>query len=64
MNTKKCTKCGETKPLSEFYETKFTPDKYTYKCKKCFTLYYIKNKEKIEKRHKKYREKNKEKRKK
>jgi len=36
---KKCTKCGETKPLSEFYERKKNKDGYHNQCKDCIKKY-------------------------
>jgi len=33
--TKKCVKCNETKPISEFYHTKKYKDKKSIWCKKC-----------------------------
>ena len=33
---KKCTKCGEVKPLTLFYKDKGNKDGYHYYCKKCF----------------------------
>lgn len=35
VSMKKCTKCGEQKPLSEFYKQKITIDGLAYKCKSC-----------------------------
>lgn len=35
MNRKRCTLCGETKPLSEFHLNKATPDGRAYRCKVC-----------------------------
>ena len=32
---KRCTKCGETKPLSEFHRDRAKPDGLAYWCKKC-----------------------------
>lgn len=34
METKKCPKCGNELPLTEFYHSKITGKPYTY-CKKC-----------------------------
>jgi hypothetical protein len=33
--TKKCSKCGRTKPLSEFYNNSTTADKRNSICKNC-----------------------------
>jgi 5-methylcytosine-specific restriction endonuclease McrA len=35
---KTCNKCGATKPLSEFYKSKFGHDKRLAKCKNCIRL--------------------------
>jgi 5-methylcytosine-specific restriction endonuclease McrA len=35
MTNKRCTKCGETKPLGEFYRNKKTDDGYTVWCRSC-----------------------------
>jgi len=35
MKTKKCSKCGEIKSVSEFYKSKSTKDGLGYRCKKC-----------------------------
>ena len=32
---KRCTKCGETKPFTEFYKHKNNIDGHTYHCKVC-----------------------------
>jgi len=36
---KACTKCGEDKPLSEFYKNKRARDGLQYRCKSCQNLY-------------------------
>lgn len=33
--TKRCSKCGETKPLDEFYVNRASPDGKTARCKRC-----------------------------
>lgn len=35
---KKCTKCGKSKPLSEFHRHKETPDGYQFWCKDCRSI--------------------------
>jgi hypothetical protein len=61
---KKCSKCGEVKPESEFTRNKNRPDGLTVWCKTCNKKardsYYLKNKDKIKKRVKAFREENKE----
>ena len=51
MNTKKCRRCGEVKPLSEYNKDKKNKDGHESKCKKCkleyMKEYHAKNKEKI-----------------
>ena len=37
--TKKCTKCGSEKPLTEFYKNKRSKDKTTSYCKACLDAY-------------------------
>lgn len=34
--TKRCTKCCEWKPLTDFYGDRSTPDKHTTRCKACY----------------------------
>lgn len=63
MQTKRCTKCGEVKSISEFYKNKIYKDGYFHYCKTCL---YKKNKkwvrrnpQRVKDAHKKYRENNK-----
>lgn len=39
MTSKKCTKCGEEKPLSEFYKRAGAKDGYRATCKVCRSIY-------------------------
>lgn len=39
MKTKRCTKCGETKPLSEFSKKTASPDGLRWWCKTCTAIY-------------------------
>lgn len=41
MLEKKCSKCKEIRPLSEFYKSKRTKSGYRYQCKKCFADYTL-----------------------
>jgi len=58
---KKCSKCGELKPFSEFHKKKNTKDGLQSQCKMCNKKYYENNKEKMKEYNKKYYENNKEK---
>ena len=53
MKTKKCSNCGEVKPLTEFYKNKGMKDGYQYECKKCnserYKEYYLQITEKFTK---------------
>jgi len=35
LKTKKCRRCGEIKPISEFSEHKKNKDKLQFQCKRC-----------------------------
>lgn len=63
METKRCTKCGEEKPLSEFHKRSRSKDGLQGKCKSCAHVakktWYQENKEHERPRMKEYREKNK-----
>lgn len=62
---KQCTKCGETKPKFEFGKQSSLKDGLACYCKICKAhqkhLYYLKNKEALAEKTKKYRQENKEK---
>jgi len=47
MQTKKCSKCGEVKAVSEFYKDKYSKDGVRSSCKECKKQYYKANNEKI-----------------
>jgi len=56
---KKCTKCGEQKPLSEFYKTKLKKDGFQSCCKICADIANKKTKEKDPQKYAEMRRKNK-----
>jgi len=58
---KKCTKCGETKELSEFYKNKNTASGVHYCCKCCNKKWREENKEDTKKNSKKHYQNNKKK---
>ena len=64
MDTKKCPKCGEIKPMDEFYKNKSKKDGHSVYCKKCITNdcheYYLQNKEECKERLNKWRSENRE----
>lgn len=43
MDKRRCSKCGETKPLSEFFKSKKSKDGYSGRCKICQCKYYKDN---------------------
>ena len=57
---KTCRKCGETKPLTEFYKKSSAKDGHANHCKSCVKKYQQENKEAINERYKQYYQKNKE----
>ena len=56
--TKRCSKCGETKPIDDFYIDRSRPDGRTHWCKDCINLrdarYRHDNKAKVAARQKEY----------
>jgi len=64
---KRCTKCGEVKPLKEFHKAKSHKDGFLYHCKRCVNeydrKYYATHTEKHRENQKKYRVTHKESRK-
>ena len=59
MDTKKCSKCDNVKPLAEFYKNKRSPGGYRSDCKACFKRHYQKNKVAKAEYDKRYYEENK-----
>lgn len=59
QTTQKCTKCGETKPLDDFYQSNRYLDGHTAQCKACKRLYYLKNIDTISANNARWREENK-----
>lgn len=63
MKLKKCNKCDELKPLTEFHKHKKSPDGVRYHCKKCGNLIVAEYQKKYSKKYlltlKKWRSKNK-----
>jgi hypothetical protein len=45
--TKQCTKCKETKELTEFYQNKSSKDGFITRCKACIRVYQKNNRDKI-----------------
>ena len=58
---KKCIKCKQKKPLSDFCKNKNTKDGLGCNCRLCISQYYFDNKTKLNENNKKYRQKNKDK---
>ena len=58
---KRCTKCGEIKEFTEFYQDKSKKDGLKTNCKACNKQYQQANREKILEQQKKYRKQNREK---
>lgn len=46
MEIKKCSRCGEEKPLEDFVKCAKAPDGRAAQCKKCHYEHYIKGKRK------------------
>lgn len=60
MEEKQCTKCGEIKPISEFYKKRKNVLKYTSQCKTCILHYRKQNmKEYLKKYNSEYHNKHK-----
>jgi len=57
---KQCTKCKETKPVSEYHKDKYRSDGLHHRCKHCVKQHYAENKEEILETKKQYYIKNKE----
>ena len=58
---KRCTKCGEIKPFSEFHRDARTKDGLMCQCKACRHKYHEQNREKTIEYNRKYHEQNREK---
>jgi hypothetical protein len=61
MGEKKCNKCDEVKPFSDFNKDKSRKDGYHSICRLCKQIYYEENKKKIKEKNRKYYQDNKEK---
>jgi hypothetical protein len=59
MEGKTCIKCGEWRNIEEYHKSPNTKDKRMSKCKSCrkqyAQIYYQKNKERMDQRHKQYK---------
>lgn len=58
--TKRCNKCGQVKPLSEFHRLASAPDGHQYTCKECKAEHAKENRPAARTSKQKYREKNRE----
>ena len=58
MKEKKCTKCGEVKPFSEYQKNKQAKNGLRSECKVCKNAYYKANKEVFTERNNRHRENN------
>ena len=56
-NKKMCSKCKESKELTEFGKNKNAKDYLQSRCKRCVKLYQVENKEKLYQNGKRFREK-------
>jgi len=63
QESKNCSKCGDMKPLDEFFNNESSPDGKYSQCRKCRKAVYKMNQEKILEEKKSYYERNKEKKK-
>jgi len=61
METKKCSKCKKELPITEFYKDKYRPDGHVSSCKMCHKKWAKENREVIKIRHQNYYLKNKQK---
>jgi len=61
MDTKQCTKCKETKSVSEFSRDRYSPSGLTSWCKACLSDYHQANKKKRNEQSRAYNQANKEK---
>jgi len=57
METKRCTKCGEAKSLSDFHKNKGKKDGLNYRCKICRANYAVVNRKNINRKVKQKNEK-------
>jgi hypothetical protein len=62
---KSCSKCGQAKPLTDFYRSKLYPDGHRAQCKECYNAQrragYPDVRERVRAEHKDYRQRNPEK---